>query len=1352
MTHEDVIDRIDAARERDRSFAGLQARAAAARAAASADRTETAAIEAVAGLLDAELDTPAAESERITGLDAIATDVESACVDALTAVPRDDSAALAAALPVLARATHRGRTAAVREAAAEECLHAMVEPDAIPADAVPISDLEAGFAAGERDVRRQLAATRRGVVGNGGVFEKAAGQAPERAPGLVRWLLRFEDFELVDNRLSFEWGVARALESLDDERASAVLDVVLDHLAHENADYRRTAAGALSESHEAVPEGRVGDVLDAVGRRFDDEAFGVQEDAVAVALALLERVPGAAERTFDRLRTDVPAGAVVDGLRELDEADPAVRAPAVEFLLDACDGEATGRSASRLGNYLLGGGTHRWTGVGRALVAGAVAEAAADDAGRARASSQVAALAPGVDGDDGNRVRALAAVATDAGVEPLRVFVALVPPPESVDAGVDPGACLRDVLSACLRAARAPDSTTRQRARLAAELLADVIRAAEGTSNGDDSDHSESEASDGDATAAVCDALRAVRSPGAATSVSVAARTRVVAALPVSARVQDPGPVAGLLAHTDATVRERAVDLLATGRVDASGDGTDELVGAFGERLTGDVESVRGAAVDAAPAVVDGLPAGAAGGVVDGLLERAGSEGERTQRRAIAALVDVADAVPGERVEQVATVALLGLQSADTDTRSVAADLLAALGPRLSAERAPAVAAGVVAATEAYADVVFDGLDVLWALAEVPGTGDAVARAFARTLAASRVARDHLADASVGFEATPAQVRRVVDGLLDLVAADDADASADAATALDVVATTLPADRIDAVVDALATAATGADAAVRSAAYDALESVATVAADAPASTWTPLGALFGHEEQRVRRGAIRVLTRVLDAGGDPSGAADSACDAATDSATPAAMSGADGDGTALEVVLVAGLSDPAADVRVAASRALGAAATAPNGPGTDWAIGRLCGRTADDAAAVRQAAVEGIRRVLAAVDAAAADEPRSVRDVLADRVAEDPDAAVREAAVAALLGPGGAILDVDGGRARLDDAAAALEDHVTSVRETAVEALPGFLERIDASLGLRSRAVIHLEERIEADESSTVRRRAAAAASDVLAAVVDDYGAYEYGSDEHVGEYPPASWLREALSDVDPRVHAAVVDRLPAFAPTLDDRTAGVAVRKLVVARRAREGWPTDGDLAALTALVDRLDPDRMRSIESHIVAALSDAEGERLRTLAVALAAAVEGEGGVENDVVETLLDRIATARKRTGHFGERVPSPQADSARDVLVDLVETSPEAFGKRVDAETLRFYVGHDREAVRAGAAAVLAAVVEHGDDPRAAVATRDDLRASLTVDVLSGPARLAVLAALADGTLLARTHTAGDDR
>lgn len=89
MTHDDVVECIDAALNCDRSFAGLQARTTAARATASAEPTETAGIEAVAGPLGAELDTSAAGSERITGLDAIATDVESACVDALTAVPRE---------------------------------------------------------------------------------------------------------------------------------------------------------------------------------------------------------------------------------------------------------------------------------------------------------------------------------------------------------------------------------------------------------------------------------------------------------------------------------------------------------------------------------------------------------------------------------------------------------------------------------------------------------------------------------------------------------------------------------------------------------------------------------------------------------------------------------------------------------------------------------------------------------------------------------------------------------------------------------------------------------------------------------------------------------------------------------------------------------------------------------------------------------------------------------------------------------------------------------------------------------------------------------------------------------------
>lgn len=114
---------------------------------------------------------------------------------------------------------------AVREAAAKACLHAIIEPDAIPPDAVPISDFEAGFAAGEREVRDRLTARRRG-----GVFAKAAEQAPERAPEVVRWVLRFDDFDLVNNCLELEWGVARMLESLDDECASAALDVALSTL------------------------------------------------------------------------------------------------------------------------------------------------------------------------------------------------------------------------------------------------------------------------------------------------------------------------------------------------------------------------------------------------------------------------------------------------------------------------------------------------------------------------------------------------------------------------------------------------------------------------------------------------------------------------------------------------------------------------------------------------------------------------------------------------------------------------------------------------------------------------------------------------------------------------------------------------------------------------------------------------------------------------------------------------------------------------------------------------------------------------------------------------------------------
>lgn len=119
---------------------------------------------------------------------------------------------------------------AVREAAAKACLHAIIEPDAIPPDAVPISDFEAGFAAGEREVRDRLTARRRGGVGNGGVFAKAAEQAPERAPEVVRWVLRFDNFDLVNNCLELECGVARMLESLDDECASAALDVALSTL------------------------------------------------------------------------------------------------------------------------------------------------------------------------------------------------------------------------------------------------------------------------------------------------------------------------------------------------------------------------------------------------------------------------------------------------------------------------------------------------------------------------------------------------------------------------------------------------------------------------------------------------------------------------------------------------------------------------------------------------------------------------------------------------------------------------------------------------------------------------------------------------------------------------------------------------------------------------------------------------------------------------------------------------------------------------------------------------------------------------------------------------------------------
>lgn len=70
------------------------------------------------------------------------------------------------------------------------------------------------------------------------------------------------------------------------------------------------------------------------------------------------------------------------------------------------------------------------------------------------------------------------------------------------------------------------------------------------------------------------------------------------------------------------------------------------------------------------------------------------------------------------------------------------------------------------------------------------------------------------------------------------------------------------------------------------------------------------------------------------------------------------------------------------------------------------------------------------------------------------------------------------------------------------------------------------------------------------------------------------------------------------------------------------------------------------------------------------------------------------------------------------------MLVDLVEAFPLSFGKGVDPDLLKRYVGHEREGVRAGATVVLAAVIEHGDDPDAAVATRDDLRACFTVEGL----------------------------
>lgn len=236
---------------------------------------------------------------------------------------------------------------------------------------------------------------------------------------------------------------------------------------------------------------------------------------------------------------------------------------------------------------------------------GAVAEAAADDAGQARTSNQVVALAPGVD--------------------PLRVFVALVPPAISVDADVDPGTCLRDVLSACLRTARASDSTTRRSARLAAELLADAV------ASGDDGDSKDSVV--GDVTVAVRDALRAVPNPAAATPASVAARILVVAATLSSTSVLTAETVAGPFGHANEAVRKRAVELLAAGRVDDAGEAVDVVVEQFVGRLTGDSEVVSETALDAAPAVVGSLPERAADCVVDGLLKLAASDRRARRHR-----------------------------------------------------------------------------------------------------------------------------------------------------------------------------------------------------------------------------------------------------------------------------------------------------------------------------------------------------------------------------------------------------------------------------------------------------------------------------------------------------------------------------------------------------------------------------------------------------------------------------------------------------------------------------------------------------------------------------------------------
>ncbi|ELY35567.1 HEAT repeat domain-containing protein [Natronorubrum tibetense] len=1342
MTDDDLVDCIETASERDRSFAGLRARAAAARAAATAPPTDTETIEVVAALLAAELDATAAVSERVTGLDAIATDIQATCIDALAATPIDDPTAVGAALPVLGWATHRGRSLDVRTAAAERCLHVMLEADSIPADAVPVTDLMTAFEAGESNVRIQLAATRRGVIGHGGVYAAAAGQAPGTAPDVVRWLLRFEDFEFVNNRISFERGVANVLDTATGERARCVLEVVLEHLDHDDADYRRTAAGALADDPEAVPNGRIEDVLDALARRFDDDTRGIQEDAVEAALALLDRAPSAASTTFERLRSDAPADTVVAGLRDFDEAVPAVQASAVDFLLDVSDGVATDCTARRLGEYLAGGGRHRWTAVGAALFAGAATEVDSDDARNAAASKRLAELAPSADSGDANRVRALAAVTTGAGVEPVHGFVALVGTPGDLAVAVDRDSCLRDTLTACLRSARASDATCRRRARLAVELLTDALQ---GSDEWSDSD-----------LEVVQDALRAVSDPVDATAESVAMRARVVAPVPESAGVQAPSTLAGLLGHTDVDVREHAVELLAAGSIDAGGEGDDAAQDAtavsdrFVDRLADDEDAVREAAVEAAPSVLGTLSVASSVVIADRLLERAASDDLRSRRRAFDALESVADALPGERIERVATVALLGLASHDSGTRSVAADLLLAVVPRLAADQAAAVAAGVSAASDSYGDVIFDGLDILWALASTPGTEVAVARGFARTLTASRVARDHLTDASVGFDVTHAQVRRLVDGLVTKLAATDADTAADtdadaeAITALDVVATTLPGDRIEPIVDTLAIAAISEDAAVRMAAFDALESVAGAAADAaPRSTWTPLGPLLVHDRPRVRRGALHVVTHVLSAGGDPDAAAVRAREStSTTGASPLAATGSD-EGAVLRAVLEDCLTDDESIVRVAATQAIPAVATVHSTPGSSWAVEHLYERMNDDSAQARLAAVEGLRDVIGH-----ADKVRTpVRFRLADLVADDPKVSVRTAAVETLL-----TLDGAPSRAVINDAAVALQDDVATVRETAVEALPGFVERVEASLDLRSRIIVYLGERIEDDDTGRVRRAAAEAAAEVVASVVDDFDEHDAAGDDLSGKWPPTEWVCDALEDDNAAVRDAVVDNLPSFVAALSGQRAAVAARYLVIAGRESGNYPTDADLAALTALANHLDPTALPPIEKHLVAALPDAEGETVSALAVALGAVTDGQKGFANDVVETLLDRIATSPHPTGPFGQRLPSPRAEAAREVLADLVETFPERFGGRVDPELLTPYVGHERDAVCAAAATVLAAVVEHGENPDAAVRTRDDLRACLAVEDLAEPARLAVLSLLADDRELARSHTLPDDR